>query len=43
MADEEQDNIWIAVSNGDIDRVKHLVSKEGVSVNAQDEMGYSPM
>jgi hypothetical protein len=43
MEGEEPDNIWIAVSNGDLERVQHLVGQEGVSVNVQDEMGYSPL
>lgn len=42
FVDNEPSNIWIAASDGDIDRVKQLIS-EGVSVNAQDETGYSPM
>lgn len=41
--DHESDNIWIAVSNGDLERVKYLVLNEGVSVNVQDDQGYSPM
>ena len=40
--DNSDDNIWIASSNGDIERVKELL-QSGVSVNAQDEYGYSPM
>ena len=43
--DEEEegpDNIWIASSNGDISRVQLLLS-EGISINGQDEAGYSPM
>jgi ankyrin repeat protein len=39
---EEEDNIWVAASNGDTDRVKELLAL-GISVNAQDEYGYSPM
>lgn len=41
--EEEEDNIWIAVSNGDIARVKHLVLVELVKVNVQDDHGYSPL
>ena len=37
------ENIWVAASDGDLERVKHLVEVEGVSVNAQDEVGYSPL
>lgn len=43
MEGEEPDNIWIAISNGDMARVQHLVVQEGVSVNVQDDQGYSPM
>ncbi len=39
----EPDNIWIAVSNGDLERVQYLIAQEGVPVNSQDDMGYSPM
>ena len=37
------ENIWVAASDGDLERVKHLLEVEGVSVNAQDEVGYSPL
>jgi hypothetical protein len=40
--DNERKNIWIASSDGDIERVKELL-KEGVSINVQDEAGYSPL
>lgn len=40
--DFEANNIWVAVSNGDLDRVKEMLAS-GVSVNAQDEHGYSPL
>lgn len=36
------ENIWIAASEGDIARIQTLLV-EGVSVNAQDETGYSAM
>jgi uncharacterized protein len=36
------ENIWIAASDGDIERVKQLM-EEGMSCNAQDESGYSPL
>lgn len=39
---EGSENIWIASSDGDVTRVMELLS-EGVSVNAQDDMGYSPL
>jgi ankyrin repeat protein len=41
-APKELENIWIASSDGDLQRVEQLI-EEGVSVNAQDETGYSPM
>ena len=37
------ENIWTASSDGDLERVQHLLEKEGVDVNAQDEHGYSPI
>lgn len=40
--DMEDMNIWVAVSNGDVDMVKQLLAT-GVSPNAQDEHGYSPL
>jgi ankyrin repeat protein len=40
--DNSNDNIWVAASNGDVERVNVLLSS-GISVNAQDEYGYSPM
>ena len=39
---DEVINIWVASSDGNIERVKALLS-EGVDVNAQDESGYSPI
>ena len=36
------ENIWTSSSDGDIPRVQQLLT-EGVSVNAQDESGYSPI
>ena len=36
------ENIWIAASDGDAARVGVLLAS-GVSVNAQDELGYSPI
>ena len=38
----EPDNIWVASSDGDLAQVKKLV-ESGVSVNTQDEYGYSPL
>ena len=37
------ENIWTASSDGDLERVQHLLEKEKVDVNAQDEFGYSPI
>ncbi|ORX68591.1 ankyrin, partial [Linderina pennispora] len=36
-------NIWIAVSDDDIERVKQLVEADKTQVNAQDPNGYSPL
>ena len=36
------ENIWIAASDGDIDRIQKLLG-DGISVNSQDESGYSPL
>ena len=33
---EERGNIWMASSDGDLARVKQLIEKEGIDVNAQD-------
>lgn len=44
-ADEEVmelENIWVASSDADLGRIKQLL-EQGVSVNAQDDTGYSPM
>ncbi|KAI8325551.1 ankyrin [Martensiomyces pterosporus] len=41
MAHEK--NIWIAVSDDDIDRVKSIISADKTQANAQDENGYSPL
>jgi len=38
----EGENIWTAASDGDIDRVRELI-ESGMSPNAQDEAGYSPL
>jgi len=38
----EHQNIWIAASDGDLELVRKLLD-EGVSVNAKDENGYSPL
>lgn len=39
----ENDNIWIAAGDGNIDRVLTIVHEDPGLVNAQDENGYSPL
>jgi uncharacterized protein len=39
----ELDNLWTACSNGDLNRVKHLLESGENKVDDQDEYGYSPM
>jgi ankyrin repeat protein len=39
---ETKSNIWIAASEGDENLVRKLI-EAGVSPNAQDEHGYSPL
>ncbi|KAG0215469.1 ankyrin repeat-containing domain protein [Mortierella sp. GBAus27b] len=36
-------NIWLAASDGDLEAVKKFVEERGVSVDAQDEYGYSAL
>ncbi|EIW69686.1 hypothetical protein TREMEDRAFT_30739 [Tremella mesenterica DSM 1558] len=36
-------NIWVAASDGDLDRVRHLIEVEGFSPNEMDTNRYSPM
>ncbi|KAJ2559732.1 hypothetical protein EV175_000198 [Coemansia sp. RSA 1933] len=36
-------NIWIAASDGDLDRVKEIISADAQQVNAKDENGYTPL
>ncbi|KAG5460829.1 MAG: ankyrin repeat-containing domain protein, partial [Olpidium bornovanus] len=36
-------NIWVAASDGDIERVRELIDRGGVDVNARDEFGYSAL
>lgn len=36
-------NIWVAASDGDIDRVQHLISSGAYEVNAQDDHGYTAL
>ncbi len=42
-ASNEKENIWIASSDGDLQRVTEILAEGSVSVNAQDETGYSPL
>jgi ankyrin repeat protein len=42
MDTPETANIWVASSDGDVTRVLQLL-QQGVSINAQDEYGYSPI
>jgi hypothetical protein len=37
------ENIWVACGDGDLTRTKFLIEEIGISVNAQDEYGYSPL
>ncbi|KAG0053882.1 hypothetical protein BGZ83_000279 [Gryganskiella cystojenkinii] len=36
-------NIWLAASDGDLEAVKKFIEEKGVSVDAQDEYGYSSL
>ncbi|ORY33797.1 ankyrin repeat-containing domain protein [Naematelia encephala] len=36
-------NIWVAASDGDLDRVRYLIEQEGLSPNVKDSNSYSPM
>ncbi|KAG0213243.1 hypothetical protein BGX28_004816 [Mortierella sp. GBA30] len=36
-------NIWLAASDGDLAAVKIYIEEKGVSINAQDEFGYSAL
>ncbi|KAH7056462.1 ankyrin repeat-containing domain protein [Linnemannia elongata] len=36
-------NIWLAASDGDLAAVKAFINEKGVSINAQDEFGYSAL
>lgn len=40
--DDDETNIWTLCSDGKIDKVSELI-RNGISVNCQDENGYSPM
>jgi ankyrin repeat protein len=36
-------NIWIACADGDLDAVRYFVEEGQISVNAQDDTGYSAL
>ncbi|KAG0315610.1 hypothetical protein BGZ97_008046 [Linnemannia gamsii] len=36
-------NIWLAASDGDLAAVKTFINEKGISINAQDEFGYSAL
>ncbi|KAI9503385.1 ankyrin repeat-containing domain protein, partial [Coemansia spiralis] len=36
-------NIWVASSDGDLDRVKEIVEADKTKVNAKDENGYTAL
>jgi hypothetical protein len=42
-SEEEEENVWVASSNGDIDKVKAILQSQKLDINIQDEYGYSPM
>lgn len=43
LAEEDQfDNIWVACTNGDIQKVTAFLAS-GIDVNSQDEVGFSPI
>ena len=39
----EEDNIWIAASDGDLNRVQYFLNNNNNAVNDQDGNGYSPL
>ncbi len=39
---DQFDNIWVASTNGDINKVSEFLAN-GINVNAQDEYGFSPI
>jgi len=41
-ADDEFDNIWVACTNGEVNKVSEFLAS-GIDVNAQDEYGFSPI
>lgn len=36
-------NVWVAVADGDIERVKFLLEHEGMTPTSKDESGYTPL
>ncbi|KAF9435505.1 hypothetical protein BGZ76_006164 [Entomortierella beljakovae] len=36
-------NIWLAASDGDLNAVKSFIEEKGVSIDAQDDFGYSAL
>ena len=42
MSAEEDTNIFIAAGDGQLDKVQAFVAA-GISINAQDDVGYSPL
>lgn len=36
-------NVWVAVADGDMERVKFLLENEGMAPTSQDESGYTPL
>ena len=41
-AEDEFDNIWVACTNGDVNKVSEFLAN-GIDINAQDEAGFSPI
>ena len=41
--DKEDQNIWTASSDGDLDAVRRYIETLGVDPNTQDEFGYNPL
>ena len=42
FVDSKPENIWTAAADGDLARIVEILN-EGVSVNVQDETGYSAL
>ncbi|KAG8762584.1 hypothetical protein FRC15_008436 [Serendipita sp. 397] len=43
MGTQSQKNIWVAASDGELERVQYLIEEEGISPNAPDPNTYTPM